>query len=552
MLDPFCGTGTTLVEAKLHGIASIGVEAHPMLHFASCVKTDWSVDPQGLLEHAYKIAHLAEKRLESDGVPDEPFFDQPGAQPPTLLGLHEHQSRLLLADSISPVPLHKTLTLLQCLRERKDERYEKQELLALAKALVSRVSNLRFGPEVGIGTIKSDAPVVAPWLAQVKRMGLDLRNLQALQNTSSQVYLQDARFIGEFLEPSSVDAVVTSPPYPNEKDYTRTTRLESVMLGFIKSREDLQALKRTLLRSNTRTVYKGDTDDQWVAQHPEIQRIAKAIEDRRIQLGKTSGFERLYPTVTKLYFGGMARHLGEMRRVLKPGAKLAYVVGDQASYLRVMIRTGQLLADIAQSLGYELIDIELFRTRLVTATREQLREEVLVLRWPGKKSPPVQSSLAAVSERPSVYDETRLERLTMKEKKNRYTRIIGEIFFAHFKKGDSRITFTREELIRMAKKSKVRLPKNLGDILYSFCYRTPLPESIRACAPKGREWVIRPVGRAQYAFEATEASSIVPSPMIAETKIPDATPGVISKYAFTDEQALLAKIRYNGSILDCV
>jgi hypothetical protein len=133
----------------------------------------------------------------------------------------------------------------------------------------------------------------------------------------------------------------------------------------------------------------------------------------------------------------------------------------------------------------------------------------------------------------------------MKEKKNRYTQIIEEIFFAHFKKGDSRITFTREELIRTAKKLRVRLPKNLGDILYSFRYRTPLPESIRACAPKGREWVIRSVGRAQYAFEATEASSIVPSPMMAETKIPDATPGVITKYAFTDEQALLAKIRYN-------
>ena len=58
-------------------------------------------------------------------------------------------------------------------------------------------------------------------------------------------------------------------------------------------------------------------------------------------------------------------------------------MGDQASYLRVMIRTGQILADIAQSLGYELIDIDLFRTRLATATRDQLREEVVLLRWPG-------------------------------------------------------------------------------------------------------------------------------------------------------------------------
>jgi len=87
--------------------------------------------------------------------------------------------------------------------------------------------------------------------------------------------------------------------------------------------------------------------------------------------------------VTKLYFGGMARHLSELRCILRPGAQLAYVVGDQASYLRVMIRTGELLGNIAQSLGYELVGIDLFRTRLATVTREQLREEVVVLRWPG-------------------------------------------------------------------------------------------------------------------------------------------------------------------------
>ncbi len=180
--------------------------------------------------------------------------------------------------------------------------------------------------------------------------------------------------------------MITSPPYPNEKDYTRTTRLESVLLGFILDKKDLRSIKQDLIRSNTRSVYKSDTDDLLVADHGEIQRIANTIEKRRIELGKTSGFERLYARLTKLYFGGMARHLSELRTILRPNAQLAYVVGDQASYLRVMIRTGQLTADIARSLGYEIMGIDLFRTRLATATKEQLREEVILLRWPGKKS----------------------------------------------------------------------------------------------------------------------------------------------------------------------
>ena len=88
------------------------------------------------------------------------------------------------------------------------------------------------------------------------------------------------------LEPESVDAVITSPPYPNEKDYTRTTRLESVLLGLIRSKEELRNLKKGLVRSNTRSVYVADDDDQWIRDHPEIKRIAEAIEDRRVELGQ--------------------------------------------------------------------------------------------------------------------------------------------------------------------------------------------------------------------------------------------------------------------------
>ena len=199
----------------------------------------------------------------------------------------------------------------------------------------------------------------------------------------AEVHLADSRRLSTVLKPNSIDAVFTSPPYPNEKDYTRTTRLESVLLGFINNKAELRNFKQGLIRSNTRNVYKGDTDDCWVADHQEIQSIANAIEKRRIELNKTSGFEKLYSRVTRLYFGGMARHLAELRSFLKPGAYLGYVVGDQASYLQVMIKTGELLADIAQSLGYKVVDIDLFRTRFATATKKQMREEVVILQWLG-------------------------------------------------------------------------------------------------------------------------------------------------------------------------
>lgn len=369
VLDPFCGTGTTVVQCKMHGIPSVGVEASPMAHFAGVTKTDWSIAPEELLRTAEEIIGAAQTQIGHEGF--------------CFRTLPSDAEKLLLTDSISPLPLHKVLVLRECIEQKADRSRLPHLWLALAKIAVGTASNLKFGPEVGVGAKKKDAPVLEAWYETVKLIAEDIEPLRGLAAIPAVVIHADARHARQHIPDCSIDAVFTSPPYPNEKDYSRTTRLETVLLGFANNKKELRQIKKGLLRSNTRNVYKEDDDDYWVKDFPVVQELAAAIEKRRIELGKTSGFERLYGRVTKLYFGGMARHLSDIRPLLRPGARLGYVVGDQASYLRVMIRTGEVLAEIAASLGYKVVRIDLFRTRLATATKEMMREEVVVLEWQG-------------------------------------------------------------------------------------------------------------------------------------------------------------------------
>ncbi len=524
-----------------------------MAAFASRTKLSWDGDADGLVTHASEVAEATRQRFAEEGIEDEggllSLASRQGATP-GLRVLHAELQKLLLTNSISPLPLHKTLVLLEELHKNEDGAFCAYERLALAKSLVGEISNLHFGPEIGVGSIKTDAGVVNPWFRNVKNIARDIKILKQMAETPAHVHEADARDLVALVPPCSVDAVITSPPYPNEKDYTRTTRLESILLGFINSKDELRQLKQRLVRSNTRSVYKSDTDDRLVENHEEIQRIAEAIEARRIELGKTSGFERLYARVTKLYFGGMLRHLMDLRPLLRPGAQLAYVVGDQASYLRVMIRTGQLLADLAKSVGYEVMGIDLFRTRLATATRDQLREEVVLLRWPG--TPAVNgwlrqgdSGMVMKDELPKTPMKNNTTSKSLTSKVNRYSAIIEKIFFAKYKNGMREVPFEREEMETFAAKLKVKLPKNLGDLVYSFRYRTPLPATITSLAGEQEIWVIRPIGRGKYSFALVKNNPIRPNENLAVTKVPDATPGIVVKYAFNDEQALLAKVRYN-------
>ena len=370
VLDPFCGTGTTNVECKKLGICSWGIEASPITHFASKTKSTWVSDVSTLVIEAEQIVDEAKHRLD---LANE------------FRTLTDEQNKLILKNSISPEPLHQVLVLRDAIIDAHSV-YNDYYLLALAKHIVFSYSNLKFGPEVGISRTKKDhVDVLEIWLSEIYKIQQDLLENRQFADITADITLGDSRIVDCPKYLKSIDCVITSPPYPNEKDYSRTTRLESVILGFIRDKEDLRSIKKGFIRSNSKNVYRNDSDAEYVQNIQSINSLSEEIERKRIELGKTSGFEKLYSSVVKLYFGGMAKHLLAIKPFLKDGARLAYVVGDQASYFQIPIRTSELLGEVAESIGnYKVDRIDTFRKRFATATESWLNEDVLVLKYKEK------------------------------------------------------------------------------------------------------------------------------------------------------------------------
>lgn len=131
---------------------------------------------------------------------------------------------------------------------------------------------------------------------------------------------------------------------------------------------------------------------------------------------------------------------------------------------------------------------------------------------------------------------------------SRYKALIAKVFFDRYVKGAAYVEFERDDLIVAARDLDIQLPKNLGDIVYSIRYRTPMPDGILEIQPKGMEWIIEGAGRAKYVFKLVRINRIVPNQELVAVKIPDSTPEIVNAYALSDEQALLAIVRYNRLI----
>ena len=303
VLDPFCGSGNTLLACKERGIDSIGIDVLPAPLLAARVKTN-SYDIEKLSETKRSIFANRFQRPERIDVPK------------------------LMKIAFSKYAIE-DIIFFKGIINRID--YPESEFFLLA--LINAAMRVSYAWKDG-GVIKIRKRPAPPLRAMFKRtaerMIKDLKKIE-LQKCETTIIQGDARRMD--LESSTADAIITSPPYLNNIDYTKVYEIEN----WIASGETKPALRSFI-----------------------------GIDDLETK---------------EKYFMDMEAALREMHRVLKENGRAAIVIGN--AYIGEKIDSDIILADIAEKIGFRCEKIIVLNKRAALINRtekvDELRESCVIL-----------------------------------------------------------------------------------------------------------------------------------------------------------------------------
>ena len=392
VVDPFMGTGTTLVACKLRNIPSGGVDANDFFIDVGNAKLDWTVDLDQVRKWRFELLQKIPDKYsaykfsngngsKADQSAQLSLFESKGKYGESVLDyVSRHRVKMLDPRYISDTPFAKWHIIKEMIDQGIPDGNVKSFFnLAIAAILVPS-SNVRYGPGFGLIKPKDDIDVYSLFRNKVDQMIADVERANELQKeTPSKVIKGDSREIAKYFEPDSIDLMVTSPPYPGDHEYTKHTRLELIAMGYAQNLDEFRVIKKRMLRGSTTNIYHQDNDQQNVKHIQSIAKITQLIDERLKADGATSGFEKLYVKLVWEYFGGMSLVFKEVLKVLKPHGTFHLLVSDSHAFKMVHIQTAQILAEIALDVGYSDVHIELWQDKVSTSHKYDLKENILTL-----------------------------------------------------------------------------------------------------------------------------------------------------------------------------
>ncbi len=355
VLDTFTGVGTTLVEALLRGKKGIGFEINPYAALAARVKVNaHAISPHALWEAIALFNQFYEARVTNGYVPNS-------SAPPGFKGRTEFYS---------PKVLHKVLIIQDYIATLPEGELRDLFRVAFASTMV-QYSNYSYEPSLGrrasVGKEDiMDWPVAKTVANKLHEMHEDIIWLHTRlpRNAPLGEVIQDSFFNYEqYIEPTSVDLIVTSPPYLNNYHYNRNTRPHLYWLGYVQKPKDLNQLEQDNFGKYWQTARELERVELEVTL-PESDLAANIEMLRGLKAEKGIYGGNGWANYAATYFNDCRRFAHGIRYVLKPGSTALVVIGNSIIQ-GVMLPTDKYFGEIAQAEGLDLVDIHIPRPKRV-------------------------------------------------------------------------------------------------------------------------------------------------------------------------------------------
>lgn len=380
--DPFMGSGTTNVVAKKLGISSYGCDAHPFVFRIAQAKLNWNIRITEVSKSMKTIFSLIEEHqqtIKETAILKEIF-------PELVLKCYDQESLfdlLLIRDSLFNSDIDQKM---------------KEFLLVSLTNVLRQVSTAATGwPYIAPNKIKTTShnkDVFSEFQINSFKM---VKDIEIMLREVNQNYLLsehnlfniDSRNTKNFIQENTIDHIFTSPPYLNNFDYADRTRLEMYFFGYAKNWSDLtQKVRKKLMTSATTQTSRSDEryilsqDIKYYA--PIIYNYLDVAIEKLGIIRLNKGGKKNYDLVVAGYFNDIFEVLKDCYRVLKPGKKAIFVLGDSAPY-GVHIPTDEFIGELGVAVGFSSYRIDVLRQRGDKWKKnpqwhtEKLRESIVTL-----------------------------------------------------------------------------------------------------------------------------------------------------------------------------
>ena len=402
VLDPMCGSGTAICEARVMGMKAIGVDINPMATEMSRFKaSSLSMNPEHLYSELEQLINIIERADVSNCM--------------RLWGEHDLEYLLRWFD---PKALSEIAMILIIISQ-----IETPDVKAMAEMVLSNIlrsvswqknSSLRTQKEVQTYT---EGIALQTFIKEVKnqreKMCLYLSLIQnAQQLPQHKVIVGDTRKLDSLLPNyiGACDMLITSPPYATALPYIDTDRLSLIALGLL-SRKEHRSCESQLI--GNREVSEGQRQELWKTYQVRRNELPTDVSELIDTLATANhkanvGFRRRnLPSLLAKYFLDMTDAFRSAHQMMQPGAYAFYIVGNNSTTIngnqRIEIPTNKFLWQIGKRVGWtgvQRVEMELLPSRDVFRKNSGSQETILVFK--AQKHPGSQARKAIYSQRESA------------------------------------------------------------------------------------------------------------------------------------------------------